>query len=549
MLICLFLIQCSSVQKEEENVLAQINDLAVTTTHFQNAFKEYYYRTGQTLSPDISTKKAILDSEFNTYVFAVFAKDLGLDKTEYSKYQKTAIEKRVINEEYLNQVILSEVDVSDQKLQSYFLRFNTQLRASHLFSLTKDGIDAINERLQKGEPFEELAKEVFTNKYMASNGGDIGRFTTDDLDIAFENKAFEMEIGEISKPIQTAQGYSIIKLTERVSKPILTEYEFNQKRSQLFSYAIKKEREVETRSHLNNFLDELNLNQETVSSLWLSIDMNYESMLNKAPEFISNIQNRDEIIASINGFDFTTKDFIEEYLTSSVQMLNTIQDEDSFKNFIKGTSYRSYLYSKAVELGIDEQDLVLESINETYLHFLADEANYYLESSIENTAAELFSEYQNNRDNFVKPLEINLARIVVDSKKKGQELLIEIENGTSFEELVLNHTINNEDRFTNGELGFESIKNYGFNGTKLAGLEIGETSEVIQYQENEYHIYKCLGRDESSFLSFAQAQDFVNDFLTKKKLQELRSSTLMEVKNKHNAVIDIEKLEELTIQI
>ena len=47
---------------------------------------------------------------------------------------------------------------------------------------------------------------------------DIGRFTTDELDIAFENQAFSMAIGDIF-PIQTAQGFSIIKLTDRVTRP------------------------------------------------------------------------------------------------------------------------------------------------------------------------------------------------------------------------------------------------------------------------------------------------------------------------------------------
>ncbi|GAB5409332.1 MAG: hypothetical protein BalsKO_16970 [Balneolaceae bacterium] len=548
-LISLLLIQCTTNQKEDENVLAQINGLKITITHFENAFLEYYYKTGQALAPDISTKKAILDTEFNTYVLAVFAKDLGLDDSDYAKYQREAIKKRVINEEYLNQIILSDVRVTDKKLEEYFLRFNTQLRASHLFSRSKEGIESLRLRLEKGEKFEDLAKEIFSNKYMANNGGDIGRFTTDDLDIAFENTAFKMEIGEISNPIQTAQGYSIVKLTERISKPILTEFEFNERKGQLFSFAIKKEREIATRSHLNDFVEHVSLNDELITDLWLSIDKNYEAMLNKSPEFISNLQTRSSVIATYGDFDFTMSDLIEEYLISSNQMLNTIQDEGSFGNFIKGVAYRTFLYSNAVGLGIDKQDLVLDSIEETYNHFLADEANFYLKSRIKNTAAELYTEYQKNRSNFVKPLEINLSRIVVDSREKAELIVAQLENGASFEVLVKENTIKNEDLFTNGELGFESIKSYGFNSIKLAELEIGDISEVIQYQQNEFHIYKCLGRNESSFLSFAQAQDFVNDFLTKKKLQEIRSSTIDEVKIKHNAIVDVEKLEEITIQI
>lgn len=545
----LLILQCSSVNEEDKEVLAKINELCVTTTHFENAFKEYYYRTGQVLSPDISTKKAILDNEFNTYVMAVFAQDLDLDESEYAQAQQKAIERRVINEEYLNQVILADISVTDNELEDYFVRFNSQLRASHLYARTKDEIDALYKRLNSGESFDELAKEVFTNAYMANNGGDIGRFTTDDLDIAFENMAFSMNVNEISEPVKTEQGYSIIKLTERVTKPVLTEYEFNQKRDQLYSYAYKKKEEIETRRHLSDFLDALVMDEEVSSSLWDYIESNYEGMQNKDMEFISNLGNGDQVLASSNDFDFSIADFKEEYVISSFQMLNSIQNEVSFHNFVKGVAYRTYLFTEAQEQGIHDQVLVLDSIDETYYHFLADEANYYLQSSIENTQAELYNEFQSSRENYIRPLEINLARIVVDSQDKAELVQEELANGVLFEDLVIKYSTKNEDLFTKGELGFESIKNYGFLETQLAQLEVGDVSEIIRYQPNEFHIYMSLGRIESAPLTFAQSRDLVNDFLTKKKLQELRASTVDQVKEKHNAIIDLQKLNELTIQI
>ena len=85
--------------------------------------------------------------------------------------------------------------------------------------------------------------------------------------------------------------------------------------------------------------------------------------------------------------------------------------------------------------------------------------------------------------------------------------------------------------------------------TKLASLKVGEISEVIHYETGRYHIYKCLGREEADGQSFEEARDQVNNFLTSKKLKSLRASTIEDVKKKHNAVIDTQKLKELTIQI
>lgn len=554
-LICVFgliLISVFALRKdllnENENVLAQINDLTVTTTHFENAFKEYYYRTGQVLSPDISTRKAILDTEFNTYVLAVHAMDLDIDKSESSFQKKEAITRRVITEEYLNQVILADILVEEKELQEYFLRFNTQLRASHLFARTKLEIDELYKRLGEGENFDDLAKETFGNSYMAENGGDIGRFTTDELDVSFEEKVFNMEVGEVSEPVQTAQGYSIIKLTERVSKPILTEYEYNQKRDQLYSYVLKKKKELKTRSHLKDFVDNVALDDVIVTTLWESISKNIESMASKNIEFYSDLNSKNEL-ASYKDFSFTVQDFRNEYLATSSNMLRSIYNEKTFRDFIKGVSYRAMILEKAYSLNISNQDLVKESISETYYHFLADEVNRRLLEEIQNTEAELFNSYQENQAKFIKPLDINFVRIVLSSEKEAKSVLEMAKKGEDFSNLVKKYTISNEDRLTEGELGFKSIKSYGFLEMQLSKLGINEISDVIQYQENEFHIYKCVGRDEAQPLTFAQARNQVNDFLTKKKLVVMRASTLEEVKKKHNAIIDLEKLSELTIKI
>lgn len=535
--------------QEKEDVLAQIGDLYVSTTHFENAFREYYYRTGQVISPDERTKTAILNSEFNTYVLSVHAVDLGLDQTEYSKNKLESIKRRVITEEYLNQQILASIEVEEKDLLEYYVRFNSSLRASHIYARTKELADEYYNRIQAGELFEELAREAFENPYLSENGGDIGRFTTDELDIAFENAAFALDVGEISKPIQTVQGYSIIKLTDRVVKPILTEFDFAQKKDQIRSYVRKKKNEIATREHLSKFIDEVKLDETTVENLWNEFDENYELMLSKDVEFISIISSSNGVLASFDSFEFTGSEFVEEYMASSDQVISNINDRASFDQFLLGVTYRSYLIEKAEEAAIDTQELVQESINETYHHFLADEVMYTIESGIMNTPAEMYTSYQENQNNYYKPLQVNLKRIVLDSEERANQILDLIKKGDSFSELVDTYTIKSEDRFTNGELGFESIKNYGFSGNEIALLEVGDVSGVIQYSAGEFHIYECLGREESKPLSFAEAQAQVNDFLTKKKVREIKAETIEMVKEKHNAVINTAKLKELIIQI
>lgn len=549
-LLVLITIGCSPDNSStvDDDVLAQINGHSVSVLHFENAFKESYFRTGQVLTPTESTRKAILDSEFNTYVMAVYAKDLELDKSPEAVYQKSAIVKRVLTEEYFEQVIIADLEVSDEDLKDYFIRFNSSLRASHIYANTREEVDEYYTRLQNGESFDDLAKEAFINPYMAQNGGDIGRFTTDELDIAFENQAFSMAVGEISEPIQTAQGFSIIKLTDRVTRPLITEYEFNQNRGRLSSYVRGKKEELARRNHLENFNSSVIFDLDVFYELYSLISSNYDQLLNKNPEFISQLDLNTNVL-NFESFDFSTDKLQEELLSSSLAMLNTIQDEYTFRNFIVGVAYRSFMVSEALKLGIDKQDEIEASIEETYLHYLEKLAMQDLASSINNTEEELYTFYQEKQHEFYQSAEIRVQRLAVLGEETANKMYEELSSGADFTTYVIEHTRINDDLFTEGDLGFIPVDDFGFNSEKVSSIEIGGLTEPILYTADEYHIYKILDKKEARKLTFEEAKERVDSFLLREKLQQKRTETIEVVKNKHNAVVDLEKLNALTIKI
>ena len=57
--------------------------------------------------------------------------------------------------------------------------------------------------------------ECFQDSILKSNGGDIGWHNYNDLDPLFAYQAFSIGIGDISEPIRTKKGYSIIHVLEK----------------------------------------------------------------------------------------------------------------------------------------------------------------------------------------------------------------------------------------------------------------------------------------------------------------------------------------------
>ena len=78
----------------------------------------------------------------------------------------------------------------------------------------------IKARLDKGEDFATVAKEVSDDATTKSRGGELGAISKDDkrLDARgwgpLAEKAFEMKVGEVSGPIKTNTGYHIITVTQ-----------------------------------------------------------------------------------------------------------------------------------------------------------------------------------------------------------------------------------------------------------------------------------------------------------------------------------------------
>ena len=184
----------------------------------RNALKEYVY-----LYTNFRLKiKAALDERYDTA--SSFEK-------EYSVYRDEIAAPYLIDSQSLENI-----------MQEVYRRNQQAVRASHIMvALPRDpspedtlkaynkAMDIYAKAIEKGADFKKLAiafsedpsvkthESRNSDKTIEGNGGDLGYFSVFDMVLPFEDAAYGLEIGEISKPVRSEYGYHIIKLVDKVN--------------------------------------------------------------------------------------------------------------------------------------------------------------------------------------------------------------------------------------------------------------------------------------------------------------------------------------------
>jgi hypothetical protein len=109
-----------------------------------------------------------------------------------------------------------------------------QVWARHILVASEEEARSVIERLNDGEGFGELAAELSLDTASGANGGDLGWFGKGQMVAPFEAAVFELEVAEISEPVQSDFGWHIIQLIDRTTLP-MTASQYEQARQAAFN--------------------------------------------------------------------------------------------------------------------------------------------------------------------------------------------------------------------------------------------------------------------------------------------------------------------------
>lgn len=474
-----------------DKVLAKVGSHSITLHEFSSRYTDYLIGAG--INDNNVVRESILNNMINEVVLYNYDNNISISSNSEYKRELEAARKETILAYLKDQEVYKNITASDDEIREAFARANEKIAARHLYTKTKEEADELYELLKTGVSFEELAKQVFTDSVLKNNGGYLGYFTWGDMDPAFEDAAYSLKVGEISKPVKTIYGYSIIKVEDRVTRPLLTENEYLNRKDHFSQVVRMRKMKPYEKAYIKSILDpdKIKYNDESVNAVLNDLRL---SSLRE----IGSTGTQSRVCASYGGKEYLKFNIEKEIIQLPLYQKDKINNIENLKAVIKGLILRDTLFNIAVIKGYD----TINVVNDTYTKLMTDLFMRYKTNEVmmNSQVADsiVYKYYKDNINSFLSPREINAKQLIVENQQLADTLKLQAKNGIDFDKLVQQYSVKNN---STGGNGFNEIDNYGFLKDTLWNTSTGEIAGPFKIG-NYFVLFQVAGKKDGTPLEF-----------------------------------------------
>ena len=220
MVLCAVLIGLSGCAEDgpavatEDAVLVEVGQMAIRVADYRH----YIARVAPELRVEYGAEK-LLEAIVEQTLLVQEAERRGLgESAEFLQWQAQA-QARLVQQALYERAGIVQPEVAEEELRAYFQRspYNRRVRFSLLMVRDQEQLPEILAALAEGADFEELSMRHSQDSRILERQADMGYHRWGDTmasHAALTERAFSMQIGEISEPMQVADGYFLLKLTD-----------------------------------------------------------------------------------------------------------------------------------------------------------------------------------------------------------------------------------------------------------------------------------------------------------------------------------------------
>lgn len=508
---------------KRNETLARVENERVSTGYFLHRYENFLLSGASKDSWRV--RRQFLDNMLNERLIIRQVYDEGITGDREFQDKLRAVTTQALLDGYRRKAVIDNVTVTEDELKRAFARSNTRVRARHLYASTEPEARELYELVMAGATFDSLARLTFADSDLASNGGDLGYFTWGDMDPAFEEAAYNLPVGGVSPPVKTDGGYSVIKVEDRITVPLRTEYEYLAKKPRL-QRALRGIKIVDQGQQFARDLAaslDIKFSPKTLSrlfSLWTPKGAS-------PPQDIANSLNMmaDVELLRYGGGSWSVRDLADRIQLTSERQRRRVKTEGDLAEFLRGLVVRDVMVDRARGEGVDDDPGVQNEIRaridqylierwrervtktlELFVDAVSPDASVLRLASAEDVPNPLVrARYEQYRANYLHPAELNVREILVRTRPEAEELLKEVRLGASFSGLARTHSLRRSSAAHGGKTGYRSAADFGGAGTRLTTAKEGELIGPLSV-DAYYAVYQVIGRRPPRQKTFEEAE-------------------------------------------
>lgn len=516
----------------DTSLIASVGGYKISISDFAQRYSDYLFTTGMKDNPHL--RKAILNNMINEYLLLNIDDHTTTVKDPNYIREINWAKKQIILAYLKDQDIYAKIIVTEEEMRETFEHSNEKLAARHLFAKTEEEANEMYQLLNIGVEFDFLARQVFTDSTLRDNGGYVGYFSWGDMDPAFEEAAYSLKVGEISKPVKTEHGYSIIKLEDRIIHPLLTETEFIQKKSHLERVLrIKKKNKSEAEFIKNIF------NPKDVIFDGRCLDEMFKIINEPVPAKIENVaeEKYSEYCASYKENKYTKGELFKLIDDLPSYHRAKITSFEKLKVVIQGFILQAKLLSIAKSKKYDKLDVVEEKYRNLSKYILLKFKRDEVMNRKELSDSSLLAYYQNNIQQFTSENELNIQEIIVADHNLADSIKDLIIKGADFGELAEKYSLRRWSGVAKGVMGYAPLSRYGMLKDKFWESSAGNLIGPIDIG-NYYGIFKVLGKKEGEPLEYGTVKEKIKHTLRFEQQAAIIKDHLDQLHQKVNIMVN-----------
>ena len=379
----IYITSCS-IQTEPD--LATVNGDRIILSDFLPKYASFLSKTYQ--KDNLSNRYAFLNSLIDEKLILDHASEAGLDNDPDMIYEKEKIHDQLLLNDYYDIKIINDIHITNNELRILFKYYKTRLHVRHLYAPDIKTIIDIADKIASGVPWEYLAKTCFEDSVLKNNGGDLGWYKMGELDPAFEIAAYGLSDGEISEPIKTRNGYSIIQVIEKEKDILLTEDDYQLNKDWLEQMAVR----YKMMPKLRKFTDSIVVD--------LAIEFNDKGLLDLLDGLNENqddrLSYRNSPVLMVKGDKLlTVEDCIAYFSKLSDKQFKRINSVETLKTVLSGILARDKMIKDAKDLLLHKSRSFQEILKQEYTSLILKETMSEINRSVNVNWQEEYFKFQN----------------------------------------------------------------------------------------------------------------------------------------------------------